>query len=302
MKTARYIFLFALILITSQSFTQKYIAYLPEDREFIGDEDLVDVTMFNSVFCEILNIKENQEVLVSETAMAWNSANQIYYYRFTDLLNEKNSFEANIIHVDPYNNPLKSVEIVDLKTEKIIEEWEYQYGESMVEKITVKRYISGSEKPEVFEVIYDGNEDDFMQETIYTPKKTILQQTKNYYNFEENEGYQKVTKRYMNDPLTLVQTDSVIHGKDYFKEAHYQTINNKTTKTTNTYGTKEILTDEGENYLILIESIKIDGRDAIRYEYEYDENGNWIVRKTFEMKNDKWEYSSVTKRTIAYRM
>ena len=225
MRTSRFIFLFALILITSQSFAQKYIAYLPEDREFIGDENLIDESVINAIYCEILNIKENQEVPVSETSMAWNSTNQLYYYRFTDLVNEKNSFEANIIHEDPYNNPLKSVEISDLKTEKIVEEWEYEYGESMVKKITVKRYLSSTEKPDIFEVIYDGNDDDFMQETIYTPKKTILQQTQNYYNFEDNEGYQKVTKKYINDPPTLVQTDSVVHDKDYLKQARYQTIN-----------------------------------------------------------------------------
>ncbi len=301
MRTSRNILLFALILISNQSFAQQYIPYLPEDQIFIGSDDLVDESVTTSISCQLLNIKDNKEVPVSETALARNSTNQIYYYRFIDLVSDKNSFEAMLNYEDPFSNPIQSIEISNPKTDKILEKWNYEYGTSLVERIEVNRYLPGAEKPEVFEIRYEDN-DTSIQETIYTPKKAILQQTKIDYHYLENEGYHKVRKKYINDPLTLVQIDSAVHNRNYLKQADYQTKNNKITETKYTYGVRKIETDEEDYYQKKIESVQVNGKDTIRYEYEYDENDNWNVRKTFEMKNGKWEYSSVIKRTITYTM
>ena len=50
-----------------------------------------------------------------------------------------------------------------------------------------------------------------------------------------------------------------------------------------------------------LEKIQEDGKDKERFEYTYDTKGNWIERKNYKMKNGKWEFNTLTRRTIEYR-
>lgn len=298
-KTAKNILTILGCAVANLAFSQNYIPYYPADWEFKNDADLVDFSQVKSVTTKHLALDENEEHPVYETYLSWNNTYQLTDYQFVNYNNSYADFDVQINYVNPNGNALKSVEIINPNTLKPLEEWKYTNGSFDVEKITVKRYLLNVPEPDVFEVQYEGNDDDFVQETVYTPENKINSQTK-YWEYRKDDGsYQLVKKLYLDNFLD--QTDSLIFNSDRKKIAHYIINLGIVTKTDYTYKPRKVEVF-GEKYdFPQLERIIKDGKDTERYEYENDAKGNWIVRKTYKMKNGKWEYTDITRREIEYK-
>ncbi|RKD18642.1 hypothetical protein BCY91_15005 [Pelobium manganitolerans] len=299
MKIAKNILTILGCVVANFAFAQNYIPYYPADWEFKNNADLVDFSQVKSVTTKYLTIDENEEYPVYETYLSWNNTYQLTDYQFVNYNNSYADFDVQINYANPNGNALKSVKIVNPNTLKPIEEWQYTNGSFNVEKISVKRYLLNVTEPDVFEVKYEGNDDDFVQETVYTPQNKINSQTK-YWEYRKDDGsYQLVKKLYLDNFLD--QTDSLIFNSDRKKIAHYIINLSIATKTDYTYKHRKVEIAGDEHDYQQLERIIKDGKDTERYEYEYDAKGNWIVRKTYKMKNGKWEYTDITRREIEYK-
>ena len=299
MKIIKSILFVAVCLITNTAFSQNYIPYYPADWEFKNNADLVDFSQVKSVTTKYLTIDEHEEYPVYETYLSWNNTYQLTDYQFVNYNNSYSDFDVQINYANPNGNALKSVKIVNPNTLKPIEEWQYTNGSFNVEKISVKRYLLNVAEPDVFEVKYEGNDDGFVQETVYTPQKKIERQTKQWQHRKDDGSYQLVKKLYLDNFLD--QTDSLIFNSDRIKIAHYIINLGIANKINYQYQTRKVEIAGDEYDYQQLERITKDGKDTERYEYEYDAKGNWIVRKTYKMKNGKWEYTDITRREIEYR-
>jgi hypothetical protein len=299
MKTAKNILTILGCVVANLAFSQNYIPYFPADWEFKNNADLVDFSQVKSVTTKHLALDENEEYPVYETYLSWNNTYQLTDYQFVNYNNSYADFDVQINYANPNGNALKSVKIVNPNTLKPLEEWQYTNGSFDVEKITVKRYLLNVAEPDVFEVKYEGNDDDFVQETVYTPQKKIERQTKQWQHRKDDGSYQLVKKLYLDNFLD--QTDSLILNQDQKKLAHYIINLGIATKTDYTYKHRKVEIAGDEYDYQQLERIVKDGKDTERYEYEYDTKGNWIVRKTYKMKNGKWEYTDITRREIEYK-
>src|SRR5690606_21426788 len=219
MKIIRNTLFAAVCLIANTAFSQNYIPFYPADWEFKNEVDLVDFSQVKSVTAKYLTIDDNDEYPVYETYLAWNSTYQLTDYQFVNYNNSYADFDVKINYANANGNALKSVEIINPNTLKPFEEWEYTNGSFDVEKITVKRYLLNVPEPDVFEVKYEGNDDDYTQETVYTPQKTIERQTKRWFKRGDNGNYRLIKKLYLDNFLD--QTDSLILNQDQKKKAHY---------------------------------------------------------------------------------
>lgn len=299
MKTIKNTLFAAVCLIANTAFSQNYIPFYPADWEFKNEVDLVDFSQVKSVTTKHMTIDENEEYPVFETYLAWNSTYQLTDYQFVNYNNSYADFDVKINYANINGNALKSVKIINPNTLKPLEEWEYTNGSFDVEKITVKRYLMNVPQPDIFEVKYEGNDDDYTQETVYTPQKTIERQTKRWYKRNENGSYQLVKKLYLDNFLD--QTDSLILNQDRKKLAHYVINLGVTSKTDYNYQSRKVeIAGDAYDYLQL-ERISNDGKDTERYEYEYDSKGNWIVCKIYKIKFARWELTDIKRREIEYR-
>lgn len=299
MKIIKSILFVAVCLITNTAFSQNYIPFYPADWEFKNEVDLVDFSQVKSVTAKHLTIDDNEEYPIYETYLAWNGTYQLTDYQFVNYNNSYADFDVKINYENPNGNALKSVEIINPNTLKPLEEWKYTNGSFDVEKITVKRYLLNVPEPDVFEVQYEGNDDDYTQETVYTPQKTIERQTKRWYKRNENGSYQIIKKLYLDNFLD--QTDSLVLNQNQKKLAHYVINLGITSKTDYKYQSRKVEVAGDEYDYQQLERIVKDGKDTERYEYEYDSKGNWIVRKRYKMKNDQWEFADIIRREIEYR-
>ena len=298
-KTAKNILTILGCVVANLAFSQNYIPYYPADWEFKNDADLVDFSEVKSVTTKHLTLDGNEEHPVYETYLSWNNTYQLTDYQFVNYNNSYADFDVRINYANPNGNALKSVKILNPNTLKPIEEWQYTNGSFNVEKISVKRYLLNVAEPDVFEVKYEGNNDGFVQETVYTPQKKIERQTKRWQHRKDDGSYQLVKKLYLDNFLD--QTDSLIFNSDRKKIAHYIINLDIATKTDYTYKPRKVEVFGDEHDYQQLERIIKDGKDTERYEYEYDAKGNWIVRKTYKMKNGKWEYTDITRREIEYK-
>lgn len=299
MKIIKSILLVAVCLIINNAFSQNYIPFYPADWEFKNEVDLVDFSQVKSVTTKHMTIDENEEYPVFETYLAWNSTYQLTDYQFVNYNNSYADFDVKINYANINGNALKSVKIINPNTLKPLEEWEYTNGSFDVEKITVKRYLMNVPQPDVFEVKYEGNDDDYTQETVYTPQKTIERQTKRWYKRNDNGSYQLIKKLYLDNFLD--QTDSLVLNQNQKKLAHYVINLGITSKTDYKYQSRKVEIAGDEYDYQQLERILKDGKDTERYEYEYDSKGNWIVRKKYKMKNGNWEFADITRREIEYK-
>ena len=298
-KTTKNILTMGCCIFANLAFAQNYIPYYPADWEFKNEVDLVDFSQVKSVTTNHLTIDENEEFPVYETYLAWNNSYQLTDYQFVNYNNSYADFDVKINYANPNGNQLKSVKIINPNTLKTIEEWEYTNGSFDVEKITVKRYLLNVPEPDVFEVKYEGNDDDYTQETVYTPQKTIERQTKRWFKRGDNGSYQLIKKLYLDNFLD--QTDSLILNQDQKKKAHYIINLGIATKVNYKYQSRKVEIAGDEYDYLQLERITKDGEDSERYEYEYDSKGNWITRKRYKMRNDNWALDDIKRREIEYR-
>lgn len=299
MKTIKNTLFAAVCLIANTAFSQNYIPFYPADWEFKNEVDLVDFSQVKSVTTKHMTIDENEEYPVFETYLAWNSTYQLTDYQFVNYNNSYADFDVKINYANINGNALKSVKIINPNTLKPLEEWEYTNGSFDVEKITVKRYLMNVPQPDVFEVKYEGNDDDYTQETVYTPQKTIERQTKRWYKRNDNGSYQLIKKLYLDNFLD--QTDSLVLSENQKKQAHYIINLGITSKTDYKYQSRKVEIAGDEYDYQQLERIIKDGKDTERYEYEYDAKGNWIVCKIYKIKFARWELADIKRRKIEYR-
>ncbi|MCW5913486.1 MAG: hypothetical protein KIT66_02665 [Chitinophagaceae bacterium] len=301
MKTIRHTLVIAVCLMANTAFSQNYIPFYPADWAFKNEADLVDFSQVKSVTAKHLTLDGNEEKLAYQTYLAWNNTYQLTEYQFMDYNNSNAGVNITINYANPHGNALKSVEIINPKTIKPLEEREYTNGSFDVEKISVKRHLPNESNSNIFEVKYEGNDDDYTQETVYTSEKTIKQQTKRWYKRKDNGSYQLIKKRYLGKEFTPHQTDSTVLNENQKKLAHYIINPGKVTQTIYKYRTRKVEIAGNEYDYQQLERIVQNGKDSERYEYEYDSKGNWIIRNTYKMKNARWEFADITRREIEYR-
>jgi hypothetical protein len=299
MKTIKNTLFAAVCLISNTAFSQNYIPFYPADWEFKNEVDLVDFSQVKSVTTKHMTIDENEEYPVFETYLAWNGTYQLTDYQFVNYNNSYADFDVKINYENINGSALKSVKIINPNTLKPLEEWEYTNGSFDVEKITVKRYLMNVPQPDVFEVKYEGNDDDYTQETVYTSQKTIERQTKRWYKRNENGSYQIIKKLYLDNFLD--QTDSLVLNQNQKKLAHYVINLGITSKTNYKYQSRKVKIAGDEYDYEQLERLVKDGKDTERYEYEYDAKGNWIVCKIYKIKFARWELTDIKRREIEYR-
>lgn len=299
MKTIKNTLFAAVCLVANTAFSQNYIPFYPADWEFKNEVDLVDFSQVKSVTTKHMTIDENEEYPVFETYLAWNSTYQLTDYQFVNYNNSYADFDVKINYANINGNALKSVKIINPNTLKPLEEWEYTNGSFDVEKITVKRYLMNVPQPDIFEVKYEGNDDDYTQETVYTPQKTIERQTKHWYKHNGNGSYQRIKKLYLDNFLD--QTDSLVLSENQKKQAHYIINLGITSKIDYKYQSRKVEIAGDEYDYQQLERIIKDGKDTERYDYEYDSKGNWIVCKIYKIKFARWELTDIKRREIEYR-
>ncbi len=276
---------------------QNEIAYYPPDWSFKNTIDVVDFSQIKTMTKEVFEIDENKEYPFSKEYWSWNNTYQLTDYRFINQPMKEMSFDVRINYTNPNGNQIKTITIFNTVKEKMIEERQYSYGSFNVDKIVVKRYLLNT-NPDVFEVTYQGNDNDYIKETVFTSNKKISSQTKSWYNY----ATKSLKKEYYKENIkTPVETE---HLKfDALQKPLERTIGNLGVTTTTKYNYRsrkvEVFGDETD-YKELI-NIEKDSEPYQKFEYEYDDNYNWIVRKTYQMKNNKWLYTTITKRTITYK-
>ena len=234
-----------------------------------------------------------------ETYLAWNGTFQLTDYQFVNFNNSYADFDVKISYANPNGNAVKSVQIINPNNLKPIEEWNYTYGAFDVEKIIVKRYLHNVPEPDVFEVKYEGNDDDYTQETVYSPEKSIVRQTQYWYKGNKDGSTLRLSKLYLDNFPD--QTDSLLLDKNGKRLASYIINWGISSNTKYIYKTRKVdVAGDAFDYKDL-QRITKNGKDAERYEYQLDDKGNWIERKTCKLKNGKWEYTDLAKREIVYR-
>ena len=299
MKTAKHILNLLSLIVVNLGYAQYYLPYNPSNWEFMNNASLVDFSQVKSVTTKHLTLDENEEFPVYETFMLWHNSNQLIDYQFVNYNNSYVDYDIHFKYVNPYGTQLKSVIITNPNTNNIIEEWQYTNGVFDVEKISVKRYLLNVEEPDVFEIKYTGNDDDFLQETVYTPQGTIEHVLKQWYYKANDGGHYSVQKLYLDQILD--QTDSVMVDSNGKKQQHFITNLGITSKILYNYKSRKVLVFGEEQEYQELERIIKDGKDTERYIYEYDSKGNWIIKKIYKIKYARWEYTDIIRREIEYK-
>ncbi len=303
MKTLKNIVFLASCFIATTAFSQNYIPYYPTDWDFKNEADLIDFSQVKSLTAHYYTLEQGKEQPLADYLWRWNNTYQLTDYEVVNHLNKQLNFAATIMYIKPYGNKIKAVKIVNrneaYSKEKELENREYSYGSFDVEKIEVTNYIANKPAPDIFEVQYEGNNDDFTQETIYTPQKTVEKQTQSWYQSPPEGNTLRLRKVFYGGQLS--ETDSLLLNQLGKKLAQYSTEAGVTTETKYLYKTRNVeVAGDIFDYPFLDRKLQ-DGKEIERYEYEYDAQGNWIVCKTYKIKNGKWEYHVLIKRDIEYR-
>ncbi len=303
MKTLKNIVGIVCCFIATTAFSQNYIPYYPTDWDFKNHVELIDFSQVKSLTSHYYTLEQGNEQPLADYLWWWNNTYQLTDYEVVNHLNKQLNFASSILYKEPYGNTIKAVKIVnrseEYSKEKELENRQYSYGSFDVEKVDVINYVTDKPTPDHFEVRYEGNDDDFTQETIYTPQKGVDKQTQFWYQSTPEGNTLRLRKVFYGN--TLSETDSLLLNQLGKKLAQYTTVAGVTTETKYLYKTRNVeVAGDIFDYPFLDRKLQ-DGKEIERYEYEYDAQGNWIVCKTYKMKNGKWGYHVVIKRDIAYR-
>lgn len=299
MKTIKIILLVAACLMTNTAFSQNYISYYPTQWDFRNQVDLIDFSQVKSLTIKELTVEESEEHPLLETHVIWNNNFQLTDYQFVNYNNSYADFDIRFNYADAHSKKLKSVQIINPNTLKTVEDWQYTYGGFDVEKIKVKRYLLNVPEPDVFEVKYEGNDDDYTQETVYNPQNSVVKRTAFWYKANKDGTTLQLSKLYVDDILD--QTDSLLLDKNGKKLANYVINLGISDETKYNYKIRKVDVAGDEFDYQELERIQRNGKDIERYEYQYDAKGNWTERKTYQMKNGKWQYTKLTRRVMEYR-
>lgn len=301
MNTAKYLLTFIGSVISQLVMAQTYIPYYPPDWDFKKEVDLVDISQVKSLTTNYLTLDENDEIPVYKTYLGWNGTYQLTDYQVVNFANSNASFDVRIKYANTGGNQLKSVTIINSTTRKTLEEWQFTNGPFNVAKIEGKRYLLNVTKPDEFTVKYEGNDDDYIQETVFTPQKTIDRQTKHCYTRMNDGTYKSIKKRYLGKNLVFDQTDSVLLNQHQHKMIHYVINEGKPRYTRYIYKSRKLAISGDTLQYQQLERLVKDGKDFERYEYEYDDRGNCTICKVYRVKFARWERASTIRRQIEYR-
>ncbi|SHJ20770.1 hypothetical protein [Flavobacterium haoranii] len=299
MKTIQYLFSILLLASINNIVAQDYIPYYPTEWEFRNQVDLIDFSQVKSLTTKEIAVDENEEFPILEIYLKWNSTYQLTDYQYVNYNNSYADFDIRFNYADAHSRKLKSIKITNPNTLKTIEEWQYTYGSFDVEKIKVTRYLLNVAQPDVFEVKYEGNDDDYTKETVFAPGNTEGKKSEFWYKSNADGTTLRIKKIFIDDVLD--QTDSLILDKNGKKTEKTITNFDISSVTKYHYKTRKVDVFGDEFDYQDLEKIVVDGQDKERFEYTYDANGNWIERKNYKMKNGKWEFNTLTRRTIEYR-
>ncbi|MBF03136.1 MAG: hypothetical protein CMP76_07550 [Flavobacterium sp.] len=299
MKKNYYLFFTLLLVSINVTIAQDYIPYYPTEWEFRNQVDVIDFSQVKSLTTKEIAVDENEEFPILEIYLQWNNTYQLTDYQFVNFNNSYADFDIAFYYVDANSRQLKSVKITNPNTLKTLEDWHYTYGAFDVEKIKVSRYLLNVTQPDVFEVLYEGNDDDYTQETVYNPQKKKIKQTKHWYKSNPEGNTLHITKLYIDDILD--QTDSILLNSNGKKLQNTITNLGISSVIKYHYKTRKVDVFGDEFDYQDLDKIQVDGQDKERFEYTFDAKGNWIERKNYKMKNRKWECNTITRRTIEYR-
>ncbi|MCK7591247.1 hypothetical protein M0G43_11730 [Subsaxibacter sp. CAU 1640] len=301
MKHLNFAFIMIAVCFVQLSMSQNDIPYYPSDWDFKNNADIVDISQVRSVTTQEFTIDDNKEYPVFDTYLGWNNTSQLTSYSLTNHLNKDLSFDVQINYENQNGNRIKAIKILDPNTSTMKEERQYTNGSFDVEKIMVKRYLLNVPEPDTFTVTYEGNDDDYIMETVYSPEKSIVKQTKHWFRMMDDGNYKLVKKTYLDPELYLDQTDSIILNQNQKKLEHHIINLSIGTKTEFIHKTRTVDLYGDDYDYDQLERISKEGKDIQRFEYTYDERGNWITKKSYDMVNGKWVYADITRREIAYR-
>lgn len=299
MKQIHYHLLILLFVSFNSIFAQEFIPYYPTEWDFRNQVDVIDFSQVKSLTTKEITVDENEEFPILETYIKWNSTYQLTDYQFVNFNNSYADFDITFQYTNANSRQVKSVKISNPNTLKTIEEWNYTYGSFDVEKIKVTRYLLNVTQPDVFEVKYEGNDDDYTQETVYNPQKKVIRQTKHWFKSNPDGTTLHIKKVFLDEVLD--QTDNLVLDKNGKKIENTVTNFGISSVTQYQYKTRKVAVFGDEFDYQDLEKIVVAGQDKERFEYTYDAKGNWIERKNYKMRNGKWELTTLTRRIIEYR-
>ena len=293
--------LLTILLLISMNFitAQEFIPFFPTEWEFRNQVDVIDFSQVKSLTTKEIAVDENEEFPILQTYLTWNSTYQLTDYQFVNFNNSYADFDIAFNYTNANSRQVKSVKITNPNTLKTTEEWHYTYGAFDVEKIKVTRYLLNVAQPDVFEVKYEGNDDDYTQETVYNPQNKVVRQTQHWFKSNPDGTTLRIKKVFLDDALD--QTDSLVLDKNGKKLENTVTNFGISSVTQYQYKTRKVDVFGDEFDYQDLEKIQEDGKDKERFEYTFDTKGNWVERKNYKMRNGKWEFNTLTRRTIEYR-
>jgi len=299
MKTKQNLLTLLLLFCIKTTTAQDFIPYYPSEWDFRNQVDVIDFSQVKSLTTKEIAVDENEEFPVLETYLKWNNTYQLTDYQFVNYNNSYADFDITFQYTNANSKQVKQVKITNPNTLKTIEEWNYTHGSFDVEKIKVTRYLLNVAQPDVFEVKYEGNDDDYTKETVFSPGNSEGKKSEFWYKSNADGTTLRITKKYHGGKF--IETDSLRLNKNGKKIE--KTVTNFGVSSTFKfqYKTRKVAVFGDEFDYQDLEKIVVDGQDKERFEYTYDANGNWIERKNYKMKNGKWELNTLTRRIIEYR-
>lgn len=299
MKTIQYLFSILLLASINNIVAQEYIPYYPTEWDFRNQVDLIDFSQVKSLTTKEIAVDENEEFPILEIYLKWNNTYQLTDYQYVNYNNSYADFDIAFHYTDANTKQLKSVKITNPNTLKTIEEWQYTYGSFDVEKIKVTRYLLNVAQPDVFEVKYEGNDDDYTKETVFSPGNAESKKSEFWYKSNADGTTLRIKKIFLDNVLD--QTDNLVLDVNGKKTEKTITNFGISSITKYHYKTRKVDVFGDEFDYQVLDKIQEDGKDKERFEYTFDAKGNWIERKNYKMKNGKWECNTITRRTIEYR-
>lgn len=299
MKTIQFLFSILLLASINNIVAQDYIPYYPTEWEFRNQVDLIDFSQVKSLTTKEIAVDENEEFPILEIYLKWNNTYQLTDYQYVNYNNSYADFDIAFHYTDANTKQLKSVKITNPNTLKTIEEWQYTYGSFDVEKIKVTRYLLNVAQPDVFEVKYEGNDDDYTKETVFSSGNAESKKSEFWYKSNADGTTIRIKKIFLDNVLD--QTDNLVLDVNGKKTEKTITNFGISSITKYHYKTRKVDVYGDEFDYQDLDKIQEDGKDKERFEYTFDAKGNWIERKNYKMKNGKWECNTITRRTIEYR-
>jgi hypothetical protein len=299
MKTKQNLLTLLLLVCIKTTTAQDFIPYYPTEWDFRNQVDVIDFSQVKSLTTKEIAVDENEEFPILETYLKWNSTYQLTDYQFVNFNNSYADFDITFQYSNANSRQVKQVKITNPNTLKTIEEWNYSYGSFDVEKIKVTRYLLNVAQPDVFEVKYEGNDDDYTKETVFSSGNGEGKKSEFWYKSNAAGTTLRITKKYHGGKF--IETDSLRLNKNGKKIE--KTVTNFGVSSTFKfqYKTRKVDVFGDEFDYQDLEKIVVDGQDKERFEYTYDAKGNWIERNNYKMRNGKWEFTTLTRRTIEYR-